>query len=226
MANTELQFEMAMRDQVIHNQREALRNLWNMLLGLGLEQKQIMDLAARQGIVIEECTTPYANSVVTKQSPFFSHYRLSPLVAYPGPNAQPYASTCFLQHHQGFSSMAYLRGQHDTSAVCRQEHLSSYYLLSPNYSQAGFSGMENPWAGGRPRACFHTPESLPQEACSFYSAMRAHLCPCSKEQLTPTSCEDFSQQPKVLPHSCMDADENSCFFGFLIYYFSQFLKGT
>ncbi|XP_010943179.1 kinesin-like protein KIN-8B [Elaeis guineensis] len=195
MANTELQFEMAMRDQVIHNQREALRNLWNMLLGLGLEQKQIMDLAARQGIVIEDCTTPYANSVVTKQPPFLSHYRFSPSVAYPGLNVQPYVSTCFFQHHQGFSSMAYLGGQHDTPTVCRQEHLSSYYLLSPSYSQAGRSGMDSPWAGGRPGACFHT-ESVPQEACSFYSAMRAALCPCSKEQFTPASCEDYGQQLK------------------------------
>ncbi|XP_026659921.2 kinesin-like protein KIN-8B isoform X3 [Phoenix dactylifera] len=196
MANTELQFEMAMRDQVIHNQREALRNLWNMLLGLGLEQKQIMDLAARQGIVIEDCTTPYANSVVARQSPFLPCCIFSPLVAHPGPSIQPHVSTCFFQHHHGFSSTAYLRGQHDTPTVCRQEHLSSYYLLSPNYSQAGFSGMENPWAVGRSGARFHTPESLPQEACSFYSAMRAQQCPCSKEQFTPTSCEGHGQQPK------------------------------
>lgn len=53
MANAELQIEMAMRDQVIHNQREALRNLWNMLFSLGLNQKQIAELASEQGLAIE-----------------------------------------------------------------------------------------------------------------------------------------------------------------------------
>ncbi|KAA8531497.1 hypothetical protein F0562_006150 [Nyssa sinensis] len=49
MANTELQFEMAMRDQIIHNQREAQRNLWNLLTGLGLDEKRISEFAAKQG---------------------------------------------------------------------------------------------------------------------------------------------------------------------------------
>lgn len=53
MANSELQLEMAMRDQVIHNQREALKNLWNLLMGLGLDEKQILHLAAEQGLTIE-----------------------------------------------------------------------------------------------------------------------------------------------------------------------------
>ncbi|PPE00697.1 hypothetical protein GOBAR_DD02276 [Gossypium barbadense] len=56
MANTELQFEMAMREQIIHNQREAQRNLWNLIMGLGLDEKQIFDLAAKQGITIEDWT--------------------------------------------------------------------------------------------------------------------------------------------------------------------------
>ncbi|KAE8706321.1 hypothetical protein F3Y22_tig00110402pilonHSYRG00153 [Hibiscus syriacus] len=47
MANTELQFKMAMRDQIIHNQREAQRNLWNLIMGLGLDEKQILELAAK-----------------------------------------------------------------------------------------------------------------------------------------------------------------------------------
>ncbi|KAB2617620.1 kinesin-like protein KIF19 [Pyrus ussuriensis x Pyrus communis] len=57
MANTELQFEMAMRDQVINSQREALRNMWDLLMGLGLDERQIMDLASKKGITIEEDST-------------------------------------------------------------------------------------------------------------------------------------------------------------------------
>jgi kinesin family member 18/19 len=77
MANAELQIEMAMRDQVIHNQREALRNLWNMLFSLGLNQKQIAELASKQGLTIE------------------GGQKLSP------ENGAPvYAPTaCFVQHH-------------------------------------------------------------------------------------------------------------------------------
>lgn len=57
MTNTELQYEMAMRDQVIHNQRETQRNLWNLVMGLGLDEKQMLKLAAKQGITIEDWTT-------------------------------------------------------------------------------------------------------------------------------------------------------------------------
>ncbi|XP_031095875.1 kinesin-like protein KIN-8B isoform X2 [Ipomoea triloba] len=54
MSNTELQFEIAMRDQVIYNQRAAQTKLWNLLLSLGLDEKQILDLVAKQGITIED----------------------------------------------------------------------------------------------------------------------------------------------------------------------------
>ncbi|XP_022132772.1 kinesin-like protein KIN-8B isoform X1 [Momordica charantia] len=74
MANSELQLEMAMRDQVIHNQREAMKNLWNLLMGLGLDEKQILDLAAKQGLTIEGWTlTPLGLS--EKQSPNFASSR-------------------------------------------------------------------------------------------------------------------------------------------------------
>lgn len=48
---------MAMRDQIIHNQRETQRNLWNLLLSLGFDEKQIFELALKQGITIEDSVT-------------------------------------------------------------------------------------------------------------------------------------------------------------------------
>ncbi|KAK9749682.1 hypothetical protein RND81_02G143200 [Saponaria officinalis] len=57
MANSELQFEIAMRDQVIHDQREAHHNLWNFLLGLKLKQGQLLEYAAKEGILTEEFMT-------------------------------------------------------------------------------------------------------------------------------------------------------------------------
>ncbi|XP_022977209.1 kinesin-like protein KIN-8B isoform X2 [Cucurbita maxima] len=67
MANSELQLEVAMRDQVIRHQREGLKNLWNLLMGQGLDEKQISHLAVKQGLRIEGWTmTPLA--LVEKQS--------------------------------------------------------------------------------------------------------------------------------------------------------------
>lgn len=121
MTNTELQFEMAMRDQVIHNQREALRNLWNLLSGLGLNQKHVMDLAAKQGITIEEWTAPSASIPISKKPPpSISLNKFSP----PIPMQNPLS--CIFQHHQDLSS-AYFRGQCDTHTVCRQEHRSYFF---------------------------------------------------------------------------------------------------
>lgn len=53
MTNTELQFQIAVRDQIIDNQRDVLGNLWAVLKGSGLQQTQILELASRQGITIE-----------------------------------------------------------------------------------------------------------------------------------------------------------------------------
>ncbi|XP_038881855.1 kinesin-like protein KIN-8B isoform X1 [Benincasa hispida] len=75
MANSELQLEMAMRDQVIHNQRESLKNLWNLLMGLGLDEKQILHLAAKQGLTIEGWTITPSLGLLEKQSSNLSSSR-------------------------------------------------------------------------------------------------------------------------------------------------------
>lgn len=58
MTNMELQFQMAIRDQIIHDQREALSNLWLVLECSGLNHDQILEIAAQQGIMIEEGIMP------------------------------------------------------------------------------------------------------------------------------------------------------------------------
>lgn len=58
MTNMELQFQMAIRDQIIHDQREALNNLWLVLECSGLKHEQIAEIAAQQGIMIEEGIMP------------------------------------------------------------------------------------------------------------------------------------------------------------------------
>ncbi|BBN02137.1 kinesin family member 19 [Marchantia polymorpha subsp. ruderalis] len=64
MTNMELQFQMAVRDQIIHDQREALNNLWLVLECSGLNRNQILKIAAQQGIMIEEGIMPPARGLV------------------------------------------------------------------------------------------------------------------------------------------------------------------
>ncbi|XP_024544587.1 kinesin-like protein KIN-8B [Selaginella moellendorffii] len=54
MTNMELQFQMAIRDQIIQDQREALNNMWRLLESSGLNHDQILEIAAQQGIMIED----------------------------------------------------------------------------------------------------------------------------------------------------------------------------
>lgn len=123
MGNTELQFEMAMRDQIIYNQREAQRNLWNLLMGLGVEEKQVFDLAAKQGITIEDWSSmaSFPGLPYRKQTPSFIPGNI-PFVGHSYSK-----SSCTFQSYQDPSS----KGQQwaPTPTLCREEHHSSYYFM-------------------------------------------------------------------------------------------------
>ncbi|KAH7404464.1 hypothetical protein KP509_15G026700 [Ceratopteris richardii] len=80
MTNTELQFQIAVRDQIIDNQKEVLRNLWAVLKGSGLQQNQILELASKQGFTIEGWGIPSStNRKCCPSSPiaFSSHKKCS-----------------------------------------------------------------------------------------------------------------------------------------------------
>ncbi|XP_066366838.1 kinesin-like protein KIN-8B isoform X2 [Miscanthus floridulus] len=163
MTNAELQIEMAMRDQVIHNQREALRSLWNILYGTGLNQKQILKLAVKQGLTVEGCPLPSSSPDVTTPPSFPPHRRFPSFMSFPSPQSEPYSpSACFFQH--GFSTMSLLKNQHETPTICRQEHLSSYYMMS---GCSPYSGDGKQWSRGRPMTFFSTPEKT-KEVSSVY----------------------------------------------------------
>lgn len=203
MANTELQFEMAIRDQVIHNQREAQRNLWNLLMGLGFDEKKVMELAAKRGIIIEDWTTSDGASVSTKHSPIRSYGRVSPFWCNPGISKLPHSSsTCFFQHHGDFSSMACFDSQWKGHTVCRQEHHRSYYLLSHDYSPSAYLGMRNlsgHWGSGNPIRCFHTPEKLVQDTYCYHPERISQPFPWNEENCPSTSYnEDFCRPQKEI----------------------------
>jgi kinesin family member 18/19 len=58
-----------------------------------------------------------------------------------------------------------LKNQHETPTICRQEHLSSYYMMS---GCSPYSGDGKQWSSGRPTAFFSTPEK-PKEAQSQHN---------------------------------------------------------
>ncbi|WOL19585.1 kinesin-like protein KIN-8B [Canna indica] len=194
IANAELQLEMAMRDQVIHDQREALKKLWNMLLTLGLDEQQILDLAAKQGIKTEY-TTPNASFLSMMQSPTASGARIS-YKPYTSPRSEKYASNdCIVQHHQGCSCVAYMRSPSDSPTVRGEEqHHNSYYLHSHDHSCSAYSGMRENGSAGMLNPRFHTPQKLAQEVYSFCPALSAQSCLCCKAQ--SSSGKDLQHQPK------------------------------
>ncbi|XP_068656248.1 kinesin-like protein KIN-8B [Aristolochia californica] len=200
MANTELQFELAIRDQVIHNQREAQRSLWSMIMGSGLDQKQITDLAAKQGITIEDWAKTHDLFDGSKLSPNTTSAKFSPFrpcAQNHGPSIS--SSACIFQHWQDFSSRALFNGQWDGSTLCREEHHSSYYLLSQSHSSSPYLGarMRNEhWARGKPLP-FYYPETRTTWSCHptsfhddfYHQKDHWHLnggSQCIREELRPT----------------------------------------
>ncbi|XP_056171724.1 kinesin-like protein KIN-8B isoform X2 [Syzygium oleosum] len=170
MSNTELQFEIAMRDQVIHNQREAQRNLWNLVMGLGLEsldKKRLLDVAAWQGIPIEDyMMTPYLGLSDNSHLENVASHRYLPFGSSPCMGRSLSKSSCNLHHHQFFCSGPTSSG--NWSALCREEHHSSYYLLSHDVSQSThLRSCKTPEHCGchKPRSRLGTPDVYHQGSC-------------------------------------------------------------
>ncbi|KAF8017558.1 hypothetical protein BT93_H2668 [Corymbia citriodora subsp. variegata] len=199
MSNTELQFEIAMRDQVIHNQREAQRNLWNMVMGLGLEsldKKRLLDVAAWQGIPIEDyMMTPYLGLSDNSHLENVASHRYPPFGSSPCMGNSLSKSSCNLHHHQLFYSGPTSSG--NWSALCREEHHSSYYLLSHDVSQSPhlrLSKSPEDCACHRPRLRFRTPDVYHQVSCCPSPEVTSEPSPC---QSRLSSGVPFAQQHEL-----------------------------
>ncbi|GFZ18866.1 P-loop containing nucleoside triphosphate hydrolases superfamily protein [Actinidia rufa] len=117
MANTELQFEVGMRDQIINNQREVHRNLWNLLMSLGLDEKQIMELAAKQGITIEDWTmTPHLELPNRRRSLHLVHS--------PRDIGNSGLTFCMEEHHSSYYMMSH---DHSPSAYLGLRNNSGHW---------------------------------------------------------------------------------------------------
>ncbi|KAL3844692.1 hypothetical protein ACJIZ3_002095 [Penstemon smallii] len=136
IANAELQFEMAMRDQFIYSQREAQRNLWDLVMSLGLNEKQIVELGAKKGIAVEDLalTTP-AGPSNRMSLPNLEYNRHPPLhcSSYNGQSGGP--SPCFFPEvpRELYSRSSTLDDRKLPLAFFREEHHSSYYYISNGF---------------------------------------------------------------------------------------------
>ncbi|GMN34140.1 hypothetical protein TIFTF001_004529 [Ficus carica] len=190
MANTELQFEMAMRDQVIYNQREVVRNMWDLLMGLGLDERRILDLAAKRGIAIEDWTMASHLGLSTiKQSSELAFGRNAPSGYFPGMGLSYSRQSCIFEQCQDSGSSSMPEECHKpTPAFCREEHHSSYFVVSQDHSPSAYMRMRKSsehWVGGRSNICFSTPDKHPQDLRRSCPELRIHTSPLVKAAYLP-----------------------------------------
>ncbi|XP_059624512.1 kinesin-like protein KIN-8B isoform X2 [Cornus florida] len=162
MANAELQLEMAMRDQIIHNQREAQKKLWNLLMELGVDKKRIMEFASQQGIAVEDWVmTPQLEASYRRQLPNLEHSKCTPLFCSPS-NGQSYArSSCIIQQNQDLGTRSFSEGHWNLGhTFSREEHHSSFYLMSHDHSPSAllFKLSTEHWVGDRPSPWSESPD--------------------------------------------------------------------
>ncbi|PWA99413.1 P-loop containing nucleoside triphosphate hydrolases superfamily protein [Artemisia annua] len=185
MTNTELQFEMAMRDQVIHNQRETQRNLWSLLMGLGLEEKQLLKLAAKQGITIEDwAITPQLGLADGTASWKMGHERS---IRVPPFSTSPKIRTGSRPISQGSGELAH--------TYCREEHHSSYYFMSHNSPSTCMRltrSSEN-WLGHRPTSPYLSPDMRGMR--SSYGEGCASTSPQQKDEWNNISRQSHEGSP-------------------------------
>ncbi|KAK6128559.1 hypothetical protein DH2020_037703 [Rehmannia glutinosa] len=153
ITNTELQFEMAIRDQIIYSQREAQRNLWNLLMSLGLNEKQIVELGAKQGVTVEDIqmTTPLGLSNTT-HTPNMTDERYTSLTRPTFYDQSGAISPCFFPQDGEFSSRYFpVETRKPPRAFFREEHHTSYYYvshgLSPSANQQCCSNQPSSYYG-------------------------------------------------------------------------------
>ncbi|PKI46560.1 hypothetical protein CRG98_033051, partial [Punica granatum] len=162
MANTELQLEVAMRDQIIHRQRDAQRNLWNLLMGLGLDERRLLDLAAWQGIPMEDyMMAPYMGLSNKNQSPNPAVHRYIPS---PCTSLSYSTSSSNFEHYQNFENGSMRRG--NWNSFCREERHMSYYFLSDNPSPSAQlqTRKSECWVSGNSGLCLDSPNTNPQNS--------------------------------------------------------------
>ncbi|PON48689.1 Kinesin-like protein [Parasponia andersonii] len=201
MTNTELQFEMAMRDQVIHNQQEVVRNMWDLLMGLGLDETRILDLAAKRGITIEDWTmTPNLGHSARKQSLDLAFGRITPSVFFDVGHSYS-RSSCIFDQCLDFGSRSLPKQCWESPrAFHRKEQHGSFYLVSHDNSPSAYMRLRKSsehWVGGK-SLLFGAPDKRPQDLRSSCPELRVRSSPYAESSISASAVSaNFGTQQKV-----------------------------
>ncbi|KAF2283838.1 hypothetical protein GH714_016414 [Hevea brasiliensis] len=118
-----------------------------------------------------------------------------------------FSRSCIFQHYQDFGSRSFSRRPWDPgSTFCREEHHSSFYMLShyqcpPAYLRLRKSSDH--WVGGMPESCFGISIN-PQNLRTSCPEFRTWASPCSEGFPSASYLSaDFSHQHKIYVLICV-----------------------
>lgn len=151
--NTELQFQMALRDQIIYNQREVHRKFWELLVSLGLGEKQILELGAMQGITMDDIKMITPGPSNTTHSLNLKYEKDTRLDHSTSNNQSGTISPGFFPQKQELGVRSSPKeSQMLNPAVFREEHRASYYYISQGLSPS----ISQRQCNNQPGSCFGT----------------------------------------------------------------------
>lgn len=160
IANTELQFQMAIRDQIIYNQREVHRKLWDLLVSSGLGEKQIVALGAKQGITVDDIQMITPGPSNTTHSPMLKHENYTPLYHSTFDSQPGVVSPDFFPQEREFGVRSF-----------SMEHHASYYYISHGLSPS----INQHWCNNQPSSYFGTVDQPPHGLGSSFSQRSSHV---------------------------------------------------
>ncbi|KAL8528890.1 hypothetical protein ACS0TY_006382 [Phlomoides rotata] len=194
ITNTELQFEMAIRDQIIYSQREAHRNLWNLLMSLGLDEKHILELGGKQGIAVEDIKkiAPIGVSNMS-HSPNLKYEGYTPLCHSTFKGQSGVISPCFSPQEREFGSRSFaVENPKLTPSFFREEHHASYYYVSHGLSPS----TNQHWCNNQPSSYFGSPDHQPSHGYgNSFPQTSSHISPDYTSRVSSSSFRtNFRQQ--------------------------------
>ncbi|KAK4426491.1 Kinesin-like protein KIN-8B [Sesamum alatum] len=192
ITNTELQFEIAIRDQIISSQREAQRNLWNLLMSLGLDEKQIVELGAKQGITVEDIhmTTPLGLSNLA-HSPNLKYERYAPSYQSAFDGRSGAVSPCLCPQDREFSSRSFAVESPRLPHAFFQELHTLYYYISHGL----YPSPNQQWSSNPSSSYFRTLDQRSHGLRKSFPPMSSNIAPYDNGGVSSSSLKtDFWQQ--------------------------------
>lgn len=192
ITNTELQFQMAIRDQIIYSQREMQRKLWDLLSSLGLGEKQILELGAKQGITADDINMITSGPSNMTNSPNLKHEKHTPLYHSSFDSQSGFLSPGFFPQERELGVRSFpMECQNLTPALFREEHHASYYYLSHGLSPSIYQR----WCSNHSGSCFGSVDQPPHGSGNSFPQRSSHISHYEQSDVSNLSFNtNFRQQ--------------------------------